>query len=763
MPNPTRLYRLIQLREAVGLNQTDMAQRCGLYGNQSRKTISAWETGETIPRASRRVAFIHYLWHDLRLHQEPALFEEVWSMLGEEWGWAPLCDNERQQLLVTPHIPLPLVPTSETEMTMPASSNDAEAIGSVKIKATLPELTPPLSALVVDSLVATPTVSAMAATVVPSAETALPSSLLTPAIVEPLPWWGILRTKYWLPVLISLILLIWISVYLWRKPILVVVPPPPVVAVHTVVAPTLSSPDIDLVQPVSTQPVLSGLTQGVALSSLTPLALNNGGFDQPVHFAGWQATSGCDYRVVADGAIAHAGERYLAIQNRRPRCYSFYQDLFVRPQVGATYRAAIWLRSAGGEVRRGRFTLWALGADRDYHETIFDVGNTAWTCLETMLTIRQPAHDHFRFELYLDSYDGRDYYFDSAVLAQGSTSLCPSPRLAIADLQLVQPSGRIYPGATVGVQTLVQNIGATDLPQATFVRYWVAEHEDGEPIDRHAVRQVPVPPLATGESFSTTHMDVYLPINLPVGPTYFLVADLATTDQLDDIRWGLDRIATSFSILPCSPGSLFCDVPADHWAITEIQAWFDAGITEGCRSTTEPFLNRPFCPDGVVQRWMMAIFLFRQLEGKDYQPTNAYQGLFEDLPEDFDNHQSALRIEALTTQRVALRSDACPPRGEHARFCPRDPLRRIDFVRALLALQRWDVSQIAGTRFTDLAAGSLEAQAAEYMALQGYLPEDDTDCPDSASYRRFCPNAPLRRASAAVMMSRALGLVEPGK
>jgi len=160
-----------------------------------------------------------------------------------------------------------------------------------------------------------------------------------------------------------------------------------------------------------------------------------------------------------------------------------------------------------------------------------------------------------------------------------------------------------------------------------------------------------------------------------------------------------------------------------------------------------------------VQRWMIVFFLLRRMEGKDYQPTNVYQGLFEDVPEDFE-HQGALWIEALTTQRVDMRSDACPPRGEHSRFCPRDPLRRVDFARALLELRGWDLTAVEGTLFADMAAGSTEARAAEYMAHQGYLPANDTDCPDRTGYRRFCPDAPLRRASAAVMMSRALGLTK---
>jgi len=129
------------------------------------------------------------------------------------------------------------------------------------------------------------------------------------------------------------------------------------------------------------------------------------------------------------------------------------------------------------------------------------------------------------------------------------------------------------------------------------------------------------------------------------------------------------------------------------------------------------------------------------------------------MPEDFDSHQGALWVEALTTQRVDLTSDACLPRGEHRRFCPNDPIRRVDFARALAELQRWDLTAVEGTLFADMTAGSEAARAAEYMAQQGYLPVNDIDCPDNAGYRRFCPTAPLRRASAAVMMSRALGLV----
>jgi transcriptional regulator with XRE-family HTH domain len=769
MPNPTRLYRLTQLRERTGLTLSEMAQLCDVTSKQGRKTVSDWEAGRAVPRASRRIAFMRYLWWDLELHQTPAIFDEVWAMLVEEWEWDPLRTSEREQLLVEPPPPV-LASDNDSEPATP----DAEPPALIEAAPPAPALTPP------EPPVPDPT---------PALEPPAPPTVAAeaPPLVESVP--GFRERRRW-ALLVVPFLLLWVGWRFW--PGTPVVAPPPISLTPTAVstlaatAVTASFP-LTLTTPLTTiaahmsSPVTSTdlslltttlvTTAAVAQTGMpallpnVPLSLTliNGGFDLPDRFAGWQLHEECDYRVVTETTMAQTGESYLTIANRRPRCYSFYQDLFAPLPVGAAYRGAIWLRSPTGNARRGRLTLWALGANRAYSNTPFAVTNLAWRCLETTLTIRQPGHDQLRFEVYLDSHDGLEYHFDSASVSQGDKSLCPAPQLTLTDLKIVQPSGLVYPAATVGVQAAVKNSGATDLPAGATLRYWVAEQEMAGPLAPDATIRLPIPPLAAGETTNIPHHDFYLPINLPPGKRYFIVAAVAMTDTLDDLTTALDRTARSFDLSPCSPDTLYCDVPADHWAAAEIQAWFDAGISQGCRSNTDPFDNRPFCPDALVQRWMMAIFLFRRLEGKDYQPTNAYQGLFEDLPEDFDSHQSALRIEALTTQRVDLRSDACPPRGEHARFCPRDPLRRIDFVRALLALQRWDVSQIAGTRFTDLEAGSVEAQAAEYMALQGYLPEDDTDCPDSASYRRFCPNAPLRRASAAVMMSRALGLVEPGK
>lgn len=99
---PYTLSILTELRERAGLSQEQAARYCGLRGRQSRKTIGEWEMGNSVPRANRRVKIIGYLWHHLQLRQDPALFDAVWDVLVEEWGWDPLRADERIQHGLTP-------------------------------------------------------------------------------------------------------------------------------------------------------------------------------------------------------------------------------------------------------------------------------------------------------------------------------------------------------------------------------------------------------------------------------------------------------------------------------------------------------------------------------------------------------------------------------------------------------------------------------------------------------------------------------------
>ncbi len=134
MPNPLRLVVLIQLREAVGLSQSDMADRCGLRGRQSRKSVAAWELGQTIPRRRHRQPIALYLLRDLKLYRDLPRFAGVWQILVEEWEWEPLTDGERATLLAQA-----LPPTSMPPTTQPIEDDIAQAVAPALPVTPLPQ------------------------------------------------------------------------------------------------------------------------------------------------------------------------------------------------------------------------------------------------------------------------------------------------------------------------------------------------------------------------------------------------------------------------------------------------------------------------------------------------------------------------------------------------------------------------------------------------------------------------------------------------
>jgi len=63
------------------------------------------------------------------------------------------------------------------------------------------------------------------------------------------------------------------------------------------------------------------------------------------------------------------------------------------------------------------------------------------------------------------------------------------------------------------------------------------------------------------------------------------------------------------TIIPPASGTIFDDVPADHWAAAWIEQLAADGITGGC-SSVPPL----YCPDNPVTREQMAVFLVRSFE-----------------------------------------------------------------------------------------------------------------------------------------------------
>jgi hypothetical protein len=199
---------------------------------------------------------------------------------------------------------------------------------------------------------------------------------------------------------------------------------------------------------------------------------------------------------------------------------------------------------------------------------------------------------------------------------------------------------------------------------------------------------------------------------------------------------------------------IFCDISRQHWAFTEIEAWHTLGITTGCRRNTNPYDNRPFCPDDHIQRIDFTVLALRHLLGGGYIPERGFEARFADLPEEV-SHRWALWVEEFYDRGYSLNNDACPPAGDKPRFCPDAIISRADLVLGLAEILGWELQPVEGTIYRDIIADTPANRAIEYAARNGLLSTNDPFCRSDGIGARFCATDPARRAFAAVVMVRA--------
>ena len=92
--NPSHLYRLAELRQNADLSLQQAARYFQLSPKNGRKTVSAWEIGDAVPRTRRRPQFLRYLWDGLGLKRDQQQFRDIWEILVDEWEWDPLTPDE---------------------------------------------------------------------------------------------------------------------------------------------------------------------------------------------------------------------------------------------------------------------------------------------------------------------------------------------------------------------------------------------------------------------------------------------------------------------------------------------------------------------------------------------------------------------------------------------------------------------------------------------------------------------------------------------
>jgi len=160
----------------------------------------------------------------------------------------------------------------------------------------------------------------------------------------------------------------------------------------------------------------------VGAGALPRPELRNGSFESGDGPEPWERNGPCAASAALDPAGSREGQRYLAASSPGPGCLSVLQDVPAAPSAGATYRLAVWVRSADATPRRATLALWALGPATSVATALVDLDD-AWRCGEVALPIDGAGYTGLRAELYLGS-DGA-YHFDAATLAQSDWPLCP--------------------------------------------------------------------------------------------------------------------------------------------------------------------------------------------------------------------------------------------------------------------------------------------------------------------------------------------------
>jgi hypothetical protein len=146
----------------------------------------------------------------------------------------------------------------------------------------------------------------------------------------------------------------------------------------------------------------------------------------------------------------------------------------------------------------------------------------------------------------------------------------------------------------------------------------------------------------------------------------------------DEMAVFLERAIRGIGYPFAPTGVLFADVSITHWAVGSIEQLYTDDITLGCG--VSPLR---FCPDGIVTRAEIAIFLLRARYGPGFDPGTATGLVFADVP---NTHWAAAWIEKFAAFGYTNGCSIGP-----LEFCPDDVV-----TRAGMAVFMQQVFNLAG-------------------------------------------------------------------
>ena len=183
----------------------------------------------------------------------------------------------------------------------------------------------------------------------------------------------------------------------------------------------------------------------------------------------------------------------------------------------------------------------------------------------------------------------------------------------------------------------------------------------------------------------------------------------------------------------------FQDAPAGAFASDQIETLSAAGITAGC-SPTPPL----FCPDAVINRWQMAVFIETSLGAS---PSATCTGMFNDVSSLTVGDVICGFIEDSASRGITGGCSTNPPL-----FCPDAPITRGQmavFIEAALG----NPANTCTARFTDVPLGNPFCGFVERLADDGIT--------SGCGGGNFCPDNPVTRAQMAVFLVAAPSPLSP--
>ena len=182
----------------------------------------------------------------------------------------------------------------------------------------------------------------------------------------------------------------------------------------------------------------------------------------------------------------------------------------------------------------------------------------------------------------------------------------------------------------------------------------------------------------------------------------------------------------------------FADVPASFWAYDSIERLYKAGITSGCG-------GGKFCPNSVVTRAEMAVFLVRSIHGPSYSPPAVGGSTgFTDVPV---NHWAAAWIKQLAADGI---TSGCG----NGKYCPGASVTRAQMAIFLLRSKHgagyFPPPVGASTGFGDVSINHGAAAWIKQLVVEGIT----AGCGNG----NYCPETSVTRAQMAVFLVRTFNL-----